>query len=121
MKLRRKKQKLNIRDVSHLCMRLGISIDKLDRICANINKYYKCWDAERKGKIRPIATPTRQLRPIVNRLNTILQELAIPDNIHGGLWKIGFISIAEEILHRFFPGKEKTWEAVKPFPKKRLN
>jgi len=95
MKSRQKKQKLNIRDVNHLCMRLGISIDKLDRICANINKYYRCWDAERKGKIRPIATPTGQLRPIVNRLNTILQELAIPDNIHGGVKGRSTISYAK--------------------------
>ncbi|MCK5127881.1 MAG: RNA-directed DNA polymerase [candidate division Zixibacteria bacterium] len=89
MKALRRLTILNIKDVSHLCLLLGVSKDNLLSICSGIEKhpngYYRRHVMVRNGKQRSIATPYGSFRRIIDRLNSFLQRLKFPDNMHGGL------------------------------------
>lgn len=66
-------------------MRLRVSLRDLVRICDNADTFYACWDHERNGKIRPIASPKPPLHGILQNLNDMLQRLYFPPNLHGGI------------------------------------
>jgi RNA-directed DNA polymerase len=81
---------LNIRDIRHLCFLLETDRHELDSIYQGIasdpDRYYRRGVIlSKNGKERPIATPIGRFRRIVDRLNTLLQRLRFPDNMHGGL------------------------------------
>ena len=66
-------------------MRLRTSPNDLERVCDNAENFYTCWDQEKNGKVRPIASPRAPLRGILDQLNNILQRLYFPENLHGGI------------------------------------
>ncbi len=88
-RLRKPIRTLAIRDVKHLCLLLGTSRSELHSICSGIDqstrKYYHQQTVVRKGKTRRLATPHGRLRDILDRLNSHLQRLDFPSNMHGGL------------------------------------
>lgn len=75
---------LNIRDVRHLCKHLGSTPQEIERICRDPRRYYREGARVIKGKIRHLATPQGRLREILGRLQSLLQRVALPSNIHGG-------------------------------------
>jgi RNA-directed DNA polymerase len=86
----RKLEHLRIRDIRHLCLLLHTKQTELDSICQGIstnpdNYYIRGTFKDKKGKLRPKATPKGRFRAINNNLNALLQRLLFPANMHGGL------------------------------------
>lgn len=78
-------KKLKIKSVKHLCSHLHTTPRELDNICANIERYYYSQTKkDSKGKERQLDTPQGRLRAILDKLNTLLQRIELPDCIHGG-------------------------------------
>lgn len=85
---------LNIRDVRHLCKHLGTFPGELERICRAPKRHYRYRTMETKGKVRPLATPHGELRGILDRLQSLLQRVALPQSIHGGRRKHSYLTNA---------------------------
>ena len=77
-------EKLNIRDVRHLCKILGTEPKELEAITDNIEPFYYRKTHVKNGKTRELATPIGRLRAIVDSLNRLLQRVELPGYIHGG-------------------------------------
>lgn len=77
-------EKLNIRDVRHLCKTLGTEPKELEAFTDNIEPFYRRKTRVKNGKTRELATPVGRLRTIVDCLNRFLQRVELPDYIHGG-------------------------------------
>jgi len=88
---------LNIRDVRHLCKLLGTSPEELERICAEPKRYYRQSQLVIRGKTRPIATPHGRLRETLDRLQSLLQRVCLPESIHGG--RRGYSYITNALSH----------------------
>lgn len=108
---------LCIRDIEHLCKHLGADPRELQRICDGIERcprrYYREWSKTIKGKLRPICEPIGRLKELLVRLNALLQRLALPGNLHGGVKgrsplsnarvHIGKPTILKSDVKKFFP------------------
>lgn len=77
-------KKLNIKCIKHLALQLGFPQKRLLYISENISKYYRSGPKIIKGKERHIDEPISELRIIVNKLQSLLSRIELPDYIHGG-------------------------------------
>ena len=88
--IKRRIETLRIKDVKHLAMHLGTTPKELRKICDTIedlpSDYYLQWNKQFKnGKIRPMVDVRGRLRCVLDRLNYLLQKIALPDYVHGGV------------------------------------
>ena len=88
--IKRRIKTLKIKDVKHLAMHLGTTPKELRKICDIIDNspsnYYIQWEKKFKnGKIRPMVDIRGRLRNVLDRLNYLLQKIALPEYIHGGV------------------------------------
>jgi len=84
--LRRPKllRRLDIQTIEHLALQLGSSQDELLKFAASPRAFRTGFFFDKKGKQRPKAEPLGRLKPILKRLNAILQRLDLPLAMHGG-------------------------------------
>lgn len=82
----RKLQKLNIRNLKHLCKHLKCSEKELFKFCEDPECYYHCRpDRIIKGKKRPTYTPVARFREIIDRLKCLLERIEMADYLQGGI------------------------------------
>ena len=79
-------KKLSLRSLTHLYKRLGTNRKELAHIKENISNYYRRKVTETKpGKVRHCDVPQRRLKQILKNLKLVLDEVSLPENMHGGV------------------------------------
>jgi len=82
----RKLEKLNIRDIKHLCLHLHCSQTELSNWCKHPERYYyHCENRIIKNKRRPTHTPIGRFSEIIYNLKSLLDRLELPEYLHGGI------------------------------------
>lgn len=81
----RKLEVLSIKDVEHLCKHLRCGREELGRFCAHPERYYRQFSMNVKGKPRPIATPLGRFCEILYCLKLLLDRIALPPWVQGGI------------------------------------
>lgn len=106
-------EKLNIRDIRHLCYRLKCNERELLKFSKYPNRYYHYGKIVTKNKERPTATPIGRFGEIVNNVKYLLNHIKLPDYLHGGIkgrspvtnasCHIGKAAVLNFDLEDFFP------------------
>jgi len=82
----RKLEKLNIRDIKHLCLHLHCRPKELSNWCKYPERYYyHCEDRIIKNKKRPTHTPIGRFSEIIYNLKSLLDRLELPEHLQGGV------------------------------------
>lgn len=82
----RKLEKLNIRDIKHLCLHLHCGRKELSNWCKYPERYYyHCEDRIIKNKKRPTHTPIGRFSEIIYNLKSLLDRLELPEYLQGGV------------------------------------
>lgn len=98
-----KRNQLNIRTIEHLALRIGVSESDLTRFAAAGRNLYLRPKFERKksGGIREINRPKFKLKQVQKKINRLLQEVKIPDTLHGSVKGRDYIDNARQHVGQY--------------------